>query len=56
MKCYAGDQIVGNEMGGHVAQIRERSSKYRALVRNLRKRDHFEDLCADEKNKIIILK
>jgi hypothetical protein len=44
-------------MGGHVAQMKERSSKYRALVRNLRERDHLEeDLCADEKNKIIILK
>jgi hypothetical protein len=45
-----------NEMGGHVARMGERSSKYRSLVRNLRERDHLEDLCTDEKNMRIILK
>jgi hypothetical protein len=45
-----------NEMGGQVARMGERSGKYRALVRNLRERDHLEDLCIDEKNKRIILK
>jgi len=29
---------------------------YRALVGNLRERDHLEDLCMDEKNRMIILK
>ena len=41
-------------MGG--AYGTNRSGKYRALVGNLRERDHLEDLCIDENNGRIILK
>jgi len=41
---------------GHVARMGEKSGKYRALMGNLRERDHLEDLRIDEKNWRIILK
>jgi hypothetical protein len=36
-------------MAGHVARMREMRSAYKILIKNLKRRDHLEDLGVDMK-------